>query len=80
MYFLTLPSLFHLLYLFPFLFFYCSQYYSSYVVCCQYSSVEMGGAEDHIRAKFIATLLVNLRSYAYVMKQADKKGSFRQTK
>ena len=38
----------------------------------------MGGAEDHIHAKFVATPLVNLRSYAYehVMKQADKEGSF----
>ena len=42
----------------------------------------MGGTEYHIRAKFIATPLVNLHSYAYeyVMKQAAKEGSFRRPK
>ena len=33
----------------------------------------MGGAEDRIHAKFVATPLVNLPSYAYVMKQAVTK-------
>ena len=31
--------------------------------------------EDHICAKFVATPLVNLPSYAY---ESDKEGSFRQ--
>ena len=37
----------------------------------------MGDAEYHIRAKFVATPLIIFRSYAYVIKQADKEGSIR---
>ena len=46
------------------------------MVCYQYSSVEDGRYwRSRICAKFVATPLVKLRSYAYVMKQADKEGS-----
>ena len=44
------------------------------------TSVQCNQVDDGRCRSFVATPLVNSRSYAYVMKQADKEGCFRRPK